>query len=418
MPIFEYQAIDSQGKAVRGTLQSPDLNVATQRLAAKGLKLQQIGFAQSVGDPLANATPQKSIVTPIRPMTLAPRSALDSGFFGRIVGKVQLSDIAIFFRQLGAMLRAGVNPAECFDTLRTQTTSGKLATVLDEMKFNAEMGKPMSQIMERYPDVFTPLMIGLIRAGEKGGFLEKACADAAQYTEQEVELRNMLRRETFFPKLTLFGGLLVLGVANLIISSIGRGGQIDAPLNRLSTWYWLGPLIIGLFLFFRVVVPMPKFRVKWDGFLLRIPWLGGAVHRFAMAKFGRVFGAGYRGGMLIHESLRMAADSCGNEYIRAQLYTASSRLENGDTISNSLAATGVLSPVVAKMLSTGEGTGQLDDMLNKMADFYEDEAKTSSRMMAMVFGFAVLLGVGIYIGYVVISFWSGYFGSLFRGLEE
>jgi type II secretory pathway component PulF len=137
-----------------------------------------------------------------------------------------------------------------------------------------------------------------------------------------------------------------------------------------------------------------------------------------MAKFGRAFGALYQAGVPLPKVLKLAADSCGNEYVRAKLYPASKVLEGGAGITETLRSTGALSPIVIDMLSTGEMTGNLDQMLNKMSDYYQDEAKTRSIQLGHFMGVLVLLVVGIYIGFVVLSFYQNLGGNVTNQIKE
>jgi type II secretory pathway component PulF len=201
---------------------------------------------------------------------------------------------------------------------------------------------------------------------------------------------------------------LIIGGTNLIIGALAPGGKgLSSPLTNLSTWFILTPIIIGLFLFFRVGLANFRIKYTWDAFISFIPFIGKTVRQTSMAKFGRAFGALYQAGVPLPQVVKLAADSCGNEYMRANLYPASKVLESGAGITETLRSTGALSPIVIDMLSTGEMTGNLDQMLNKMSDYYQDEAKTRSIQLGHFMGVLAFLVVAIYIAYIVVTFYQG-----------
>jgi type II secretory pathway component PulF len=343
------------------------------------------------------------------------RSYVKTNVVGPLVGKIGLSNLAFFFSQLATMLKAGVPVVQSLDTLSTQTRDPRFQSVIREMRGHVEAGRPMSAGMQRYPEVFTPVMLSIIRVGEEGGFIDDALETVAKYTEEEIELRNLYRRVTIYPKLLIGASILIIAGANLIIGTINaKANKLSSPLTTLSTWYWLAPLLIGLFLFFRV--GLANFRVKyfWDLVISQLPFVGKTVRQMAMTKFGRAFGAMYRAGVPLPRVLQLSADSCGNEYMRARLHPAAKVLETGAGITETLRSTGALSPIVIDMLSTGEKTGNLDHMLNKMADYYADEAKTRSVILGQFVGVVVLMCVAIYIGMIIINFYQSY-GSQFTG---
>lgn len=460
MPTFQYEATRSDGEAISGFVFGNSLDRAMTDLLQRGLDVRSIAVAQNSADPLAAATPEpvyqeteqsgapysseytnehasdyvidgrgvkvamgadatKSVAEGISsyeghtgfqtgPDT-GQRSYMATSVVGPLVGKVGLGQLAFFFNQLGTMLKAGVPMVQSLDTLAKQSRDPRFSKILREIRGHTESGRPMTAGLQRYPEVFSPVMISIIRAGEEGGFLDKALFTVAQYTEDEIELRNMYRRATFYPKLLVVASMVIIIATNTILSVIKPGATgLSSPLTTVATWIILTPIIIGLFLFFRVGLANHKVKYMWDMFVSMIPYIGTTIRQMAMAKFGRAFGALYKSGVPIPRVIQLSADSCGNEYMRARLHPAGSRLEGGSTITETLRSTGALSPIVIDMLATGEQTGELDNMLNKMSDYYHDEAKTRSVQMGHVVGVFVLLCVAVYIGYIVISFWSSY----------
>ncbi len=428
MPTFEYQAKSSSGQISTGFVFGASLDLAVRDLSSKGLEVLNIGLASNPSDPLAtpsgpigdsaNLSVESANAAKVS-QALAPnlgqggpstdqRSYAETSVWGPLVGKVPLKDLGFFFRQLATMLDAGVPIVQSVNTLATQAKSQKLAEILREMVGHINAGRNLSDCMQRYPEVFTPVMLSLVRAGEQGGFLDDALSVIADYIDREITLRNLYKRVTFYPKLQVGFSILIVIGTNMIIASMGKSGGLWSPLTEPAVWVVLAPLIIAGFFFFRVGLANPRIKHNWDTFISKVPYIGTTFRQLSMAKFGRAFGALYKGGVPVAKSMKLAADACGNEYLRSKMHTAHGRLEGGAGIADTFRGTEAFSPIVLDMVSTGETTGNLDQMLGKMSDFYEDEAATRSTQTAQVVGVLLGLLVAIYIGFVVITFWTGY----------
>lgn len=451
MPVYEYEAQDEAGAAVRGTAFGSTLDGVARDLKDRGLAIQRIRLIENLGDPIpqdfalppqadaeflvsvpnyeplpAGASAHEAIsharpdFQPVHEPAAPPRTAFETQIAGPLVGKISLSHLMFFFRQAATLMDAGIGPAQAMRTLAGQTQSPKLSAIISELREHAEAGRPLSFGMQRHPEQFSPLMLGIVKAGEQGGFLDGAFAQVADHIEQEIQLRNLIRRVTFFPKLVLIASCLIIWGANGIIASVRPGSPfgISSPLTTLAVWLILGPLLVALFLFSRIGLANPRIKYAWDQMLLSLPGLGKIVMQFAMAKFGHAFGALYRAGVPIQQSLTMAADASGNERLRSLMYPAAKRLESGKGITEVFQQTGAFSPIVLDMTATGEASGRLDLMMSKVSEYYEEEAKTRAYQAGTIFGVGVLLCVAIYIAYVVISFYMGYGSTIMGGAAE
>lgn len=426
MPIFEYEALMPNGTRERGTIFGQSLESARDDLSRRGYLVQAIQPMTVRGDPLLEppgspAVPsqaQNAVSRVPNDPLLRPRSYLATQVAGPLIGRVPPAQLLFFFRQLGAMLGAGVPYAQSLHTLKEQTTDGRLKRVIEEMKANVEAGRPASTAMQRYPEVFGPMMVSLFRVGEQTGRLDQSLQQMAQYLEREIELRNLYRRVTFYPKLVLFFAVVIALGTNAIIASLGKQGGLSSPLTQPAVLIVLVPLLIGAFLFFRVGLANPKIRGGFDQFVLRVPYLGKTLHQIAMARFGRAMGALYQAGVPIPEAIRLAADASGNEAVRARIYPAVDRLRDGGALTSALQATGAFSPILMDMMATGENTGNLDFMLNKVAEYYEGESVVRSRQLGHVVGVGAYMLVAIYVGYMLLSFYSGYLGGVMDAAGE
>lgn len=436
MPVFEYKATDASGKVVTGTAHGADLIAVTTNLQGKGLTVQSVQQHQGLGDIASQPAEEKKAAPPAADPAQAPadattpsetpkdlppleaRSIIAKDIVGPVVGKVPLRDLYFYFKQLATMLSAGVGMVQTMNTLSNQSRSPKLRGIIREMAGHVEAGRPMSAGMQRYPEVFSPLMMSMIRTGERLGTLDSSSDMLAAYLEQEMELRRLISRETMYPKIVIVASIIIIAATNSVIGMVGGGNKLWSPLTQLTTWYWLGPLLIGLFLFIRIGLQNNRIKFNWDVMIACIPGFASVARKFAMAKFGRAFGALYKGGVSIPEAITLGADACGNEYIRSRIYPAVRHLEAGKPITQTFKETGIFNPIVIDMTQTGEMTGSLDQMLLKVAEFYEGEAAVQARRNALIFGVVVFLCVAIYVLIVLINFYTGYFQNIFKAAES
>jgi type IV pilus assembly protein PilC/MSHA biogenesis protein MshG len=408
MPAFEYSATSASGGPDRGVVVAKSPEDAADQLSRRGLTSVKI---QAMPDLLQGPRSQSEtprVFVP-GPDILPPRSPLATHVIGPAIGTIPLEALQFFFRQLGVMLNAGVNPVQTVETLAANTSSRRLAEILREASRSIQEGRPFSATFERYPEAFNPLIIGLVKAAEEGGFLADQCLILSDYLKNEIELRNLIRRETFYPKAVIGAAILIFLGANLIIGALAPGGrQLESPLTNPAVWAVIIPLFIAGWIFIRYGLKVRSVRRVLDTIYISLPGIRQMAHGFAMAKFGRAFGALYRGGVPLQKAVRLGADACGNEAVRQRILPCVHRLEEGEGITEVMRATNAFNPIVLDMIHTGEMTGELDHMLNRMAEFYEEEGKTKARQAAILTGVVAFLAVAIYVGYIVISFYTGF----------
>jgi type II secretory pathway component PulF len=407
---------------VSGTLFSGSLSAAADELGKRGLNVQHIAVAASANDPIpANFSgssarraetpkaeePRPEPSLPHVPPPTTPRSAIMTQVVSPLVYQVPLSQLLFFFRQLATMIGAGVPIVSSLDTLARQTRDPKLKPVVVELLGHIREGRELSVGMQRYPDVFTPLMLSLIRTGEKSGMLDKALLQMADYVQQEIEIRNVIRKATLYPKVVIGTSIVVIFAANYIIKEMtGKPGGLTSPLTEGATWVVLLPLLIFFFLFFRVGVNNAMVREGYDQFLLMVPAIGRTVHQMAMAKFSRAFATLYKGGVAMPQAVELSADACGSSYLRGRIYPAAKWLEEGMGITEAMRRTGAFIPQVLDMTQTGETTGRVDEMLEKVAEYYEQESAQRAYQLAIYLGVICFIAVASYVGYIVVTFYS------------
>lgn len=424
MPAFEFRAKDGTGAIQTGMMHGASLDVVARQLSEKGWTVESLGLAKSTYDPAADfgssggevgRSAAAVSVPPVgvevaRVQTAPPteaRSKLETDVVGPLVGMVPLTQLHLFFRQLHSMLHAGINPAQALDTLANQRIVPKFRTVLLEAKEHVLVGRPMSVGFQRYPEVFSPLVMSMVRVGEEGGFLSEQCQLIANYLQQDIELRNLIRRETAYPKIILAAAAFIIFGANAYIASVNPQA-LGLPTPWVAYVVLLGVVVVGWFAV-RLGKRQPAIMRIWDTVMHALPWVGNTIHGFAMAKFGRAFGALHSAGVPLAKSAMLAADASGNEWVKDRIYPQAHLLDSGEKMADVLQSTGAFSPMIMDMLRSGEMTGNIEDMLVKVSELYEDEGTTKARQMALVLGVFVFLVVAIFIlVFIIMPFYMGY----------
>jgi type II secretory pathway component PulF len=431
MPTFEYQAIDGSGTSVNGSAVGANLETVLSDLGRRGFTVERINVAKVLNDPLADVAhiPPRPTQAPSAARLETPRSEQPSSYqqayvpsgprsyiqtnvVGPIVAKAALPAVGFFFRQLGTMLKAGVPIVQSLETLADQARDIRLKPIINDVRDFVKAGHPISEGLARHPETVSPVMLSLVRVGEEAGFLDEALSQISDYIDREIKLRNMYKRATFYPKLVLASSFIIIAVCNTIIASVAPGQKgLSSPLSLL-TWLFLGGAGLGIWLFLRIGLQNPNIKSNFDQFVLRIPVLGFTMHQLAMAKFGRAFGAMYKAGVPLNKSLPLAADACGNEYLRRRMYPSFRMVGEGRGIYETLASSGAFSRIVLDMVSTGEKTGNMEQMVTKVSEYYESEAETRQNALAMVTGVVIFLIVALYVGYMVVTFYSGLYSGV------
>jgi len=423
MATFTYEAKDGTGRSVSGLIEAAAERDAAATLRDQGLFATRIvpmgGSGTANGRSSGPGMPAPDGMSPLPGGgSLGQPLRVDAAPF---LVSVPLPEIALMYRQLATLLNAGVPIVQAVSTLATQTRVGRLKNILNEGASHIASGNTLSSVMERHPSVFSGMQVELIRAGETGGMLERMCMRLSEYLEREVEVRRKLKRETLYPK-------LVFGVAGLVILVLGfvrAGASPDGGgLNTAAGAQAVGRQVlfaveVGVVLFLgwwlaRFLNQFPAVGAAWDRFKLYVPGLGGVSRSYATARFARALAALYSGGINIFRAVETAARACGNRAIAAQLLINAPALQAGEGVSGMLARSGLLSPMAVQMARTGEQTGSMDIMMDKVADYLESEADTKAKAFATIGGVVLLLIAAVVVAIIVISFYAGYFAAAFK----
>ena len=385
MPVYRYTAKNQQGGTVTGVVEAEDTRRAAGIVREMGLLLLDVRPEQPVSAQQAEQAVMQKVVYPVY-----------SG--------VSVRDLAIFYRQLATAVRAGIPIHRALLSVAENTGKPRLRRVVQAVVNDLMQGKPLSRAMSRHPHVFDELQVALIQAGEEGGLLENMLERLADYLERDYKLRLKIRAGTFYPKVLLVAGIFIPKIPVLVIG----GGLI--PYLR-ETVGWAAPILLAVLAVVavvRILLQIEPLREAYDSLKLMIPGIGGLVRQLAMARFSRAMAALYSAGVPLPRAIAISALAADNYYLTKHLRRAIADVEHGQSISEAFRRTGVMPPLVLDMLQTGESTGNVDAMMDKVAEYYEQETDVKSGQAVIVLSVGVYLLIALWIASMIISFWQGY----------
>ncbi len=394
MPVYTYTARDQRGTVSRGSLEAESNQNAVAQLREQGLWVTDLRVGGT------RARPEGSGGVPARDTSVAKR----------IVSGVSPLDASMFYRQLATLLHSGVGIFNALEMLSQpgQMPNNRLRQVVVALAQRALQGGTLSDVMERYPWLFDSLQVRLVQAGEAGGFLPDIFRRLADYLEREHELRQDIRKKTLYPKLVLFVFLLVLPI-RIPLTLAGYLGDL--------TWELLWVVGLGVPLWFsaRLFLTSQAGQHFADQVKLAIPVTGKLVRKLAVSRFARSLAALYGAGVPINTAARMAGETSGNYTLEQAIARIVPALEKGSSLAVCLEATHFFPPIFMGMVHTGETTGNLDTMLDKAAQIYEQEATHATTQLVVTLGVVVLIGMAILVAIKVIGFYTGMLGGIVSG---
>jgi type IV pilus assembly protein PilC len=398
---FAYKVRDQSGKLVEGQLEAEDATLVVG-------KLRQMGYT-----PIAvEAKHDNKLKADIKIPGLS--------------GRVKLKDVAVFSRQFATMINSGLSLIRSLAILAEQTENEELARVIGEVRLDVEKGVSLSAAISKHPKVFSRLYIAMVRSGEIGGVLDAVLMRLADTIEKQVELRRKIRSAMTYPIVALAICLLIATAMLLFIVPQFKaiytdlGGQLPLPTRILISASdlmkkWFPLFIVGAGIgiyFFRRWIKTENGRMVWDRFKLRMPVFGLLTRKTALARFSRTLAALTRSGVGILEALDIVAETAGNEVVSVALRETQSAVKRGDTLARPLEQHEVFPPMVTQMISVGEETGALDEMLDKIADFYDAEVTATVDALTSLIEPLMIVVMGTLVGGMIISLYLPMFNII------
>ena len=397
MPVFTFSGKDASGQKVSGERVAPN-----KQSLAQALRRDRItpGAIREKGKEFSMPT------------------------FGTT--KVKTKDIAIFFRQFSVMIDAGLPLVQCLEILAANQENQTFQKTLTGVRTTVEGGATLANAMRQYPTIFDDLTTNMIEAGETGGILDIILQRLATYVEKAVRLRSAVKSALIYPVAVVSMAALIVGALLKwvvpIFANLFAGLGVALPLPTritmglsqfVQTFWWiiLGG-IIGLWFGVKQIRKNPRGRYYFDKMLLNLPVVGGLLRKIAVGRFTRTLGTLITSGVPILEGLSITAKTSGNAVLEEALMKVRKAIEEGRTIVDPLRECGVFPNMVTQMIGVGEATGAMDSMLQKIADFYEEEVDAATKdMLAMLE--PVIIGIlGISVGGIVISLYMPLFAMI------
>ncbi len=398
MPQFEFRGTSRTGEAISGTRAAPNREAL-------------------------DAILRREQITPTRIVEKGREIAIPKP---KVAGSISPKELAVFTRQFSVMIDAGLPLVQCLEILSTQQENKAFAKVLIGVRGAVESGSTLANALRQYPKVFDDLYSNMVEAGETGGILDTILQRLAGHIEKAVKLARAVKSALIYPVavLVIAGGVIFLLLWKVvpIFGTLFLGLGVDLPLPTKivialsnAAGYAALPIIIAIPLSvwgFKAYYGTPGGRMLIDSMILKLPLIGPLMRKIAVARFTRTLGTLITSGVPMLEALDITARTSGNAVVEKAILGVRKAIEGGRTIVDPLRETGVFPNMVVQMIGVGEQTGALDAMLQKVADFYEDEVDAAVGDLLTAMEPMIILVLGVVVGGVVISMYLPLFALI------
>ena len=402
MDTYQYKVRDKGGKVVQGTIEADSTTLVVN-------KLRQMGYVPLAIEKKAGGGVNRELKLP----------------FGKGT-KVKIKDVSLFSRQFATMINSGLSLLRALAILAEQTDSKPLAAVLTQVRQDVEAGASLSHALSKHPKAFNRLYVAMVKAGEVGGVLDMVLLQLATTIEKQVELKRKIKSALTYPVavlclvLCIVTAMLVFVVPTFKNIYAQLGGTLPLPTRLLimvstiaKTWFL--PIILleaGAIYGLKRWIQTDKGRAFWDQLKLRIPIFGKLVHKTALARFSRTLASLLRAGVPILESLEITMDTCGNTVVSNAIKDVQEAVKTGESMGRRLGQHAIFPPMVVQMVAIGEETGAVDTMLDKIADFFEQEIEAMVAALTSLLEPLLIVVLGGAVGSMVISLYMPMFNVI------
>jgi type IV pilus assembly protein PilC len=394
MPSFTYTA-----RAVSGELKTATIQAANREDVVAQLRRQRLAVVK-VDEEAAKKKPRR--------------------------GAIKMRDIVIFTRQFSTMINSGLPLVQALDILSKQTENPALAEVTRSVVFDVESGHTVADALAKHPRAFTDLYVNMVAAGEAGGILDTILMRLAVFMEKNDALLRKVKGAMIYPGVILSVAVIAISVLLVFVipvfekmfGSVGLAlplpTRIVIGVSAFLRGYWwaLGAAITGGIFALRSYYSTPSGKLRIDRMLLSMPVLGDVLRKSAVSRFTRTLGTLISSGVSILDGLEITAKTAGNRVIQDAIMSSRSSIAGGDTIAAPLAKSNVFPPMVISMISVGESTGGLDEMLSKIADFYDEEVDAAVSGLLALFEPVMIVFLGVIVGGMVVAMYLPIFDMI------
>ena len=397
MPIYKYTCTARNNEIVLGKISAISPNSAMERLRKMNFTVNELKVARF--------------------------DALER--FLKNERPVKIGDLSLFSRQLASMIGAGIPVTRAISTIARQTTNPSFRKALDNIASNVESGMNLTDSFSGYPHIFDELYIRLIESGELGGMLEGSLLRISDQLQKDKNLKDSIKSATFYPKMVLgFAVLIMVGMLLFLVPTFKgmTSGNEDIPgITKLvftlsdslrAHWYWYLVGAVVVFAGIKTFLSSKTGKRIWDKIKPKVPIFGQIVQKTTFARFSRTFSILLDGGIPVIQAMQSSGDTSGSTIMASKVREASLNVEQGNKISDELASKDIFPGTVIHMIAVGEETGQLPELLDRVAGFYEEEVATLSKTLSSVIEPLMLVVVGLLVGGILISLYLPIFTAV------
>ena len=402
---FFYKAVDKAGGHVTGTIEAADRRSAVASLADRGqfvMELVEEARAPSVDG-------QKKVLLDLATVVRFPSRRVTS------------KDVLAMTTQLSTALQAGLPLLNGLELIRDQQHKTGMKEMLDDLVQAVSSGQSLSEAMAKHERIFSPLYVSMIRVGETGGILEQTSAQLARILERDEKIKTSMKNASAYPIFVLSLGLVSMVIIitwilpSILATIVGGVAALPLPTKILLTlsdfttalfttvfgWIVIASIAVGLYYLIRWT--KSEGRIRWDSFKLKVPVLGSVLRTIAVGRFARTLGALTKGGVTILEALSVVRDTLGNELLGREIDVVAEKVKRGESLAVPLGESGYFPPLLVQIVSIGEQTGRLDELLLNAAETFDTEADSAiSRFMA-IFPAVLILLLALVIGFIIAA---------------
>lgn len=388
MNSYKYSAKDKKGQTISGTIQAASEAEVADILHKKEMVVFSVEFAK---------------------ISIASLRLKDK--------KIKLDDLVVFSRQLATMIDAGIPLVNALGILAEQIENEGLRGIVGNVRQDIEAGMSFCDALAKHPVIFSDLFVNMVKAGEASGMLNEILDRLATFMEKQAALNRKIISSLVYPAVVVSMAIIITSV--LLIKVVptfkgifeALGGTLPLPTqiliftsDLLRKYFLFLMLLLGVGMYlFRGYLKTQKGRYRFDRFTLKVPVFGSLLRKLAVAKFSRTFSTLVKSGVAVLSALEIVSKTSGNKVVEEAVVNCSKSVRNGEPISRPLAKSGVFPPMVTRMINVGEQTGQLEKMLSKIADFYDDQVDAAAGALTSLIEPLVIAFLGIVIGGIVIA---------------
>ncbi len=400
MPTYIYRARDRFGKLVVGQIDAASLIAAEKNI--ENFKLI--------------------------PLSLEEKSSISMSELIPSFQSISKKDIIIFSRQLATLYQSGVPISKSLTSLIEFTRNKKLKIILQEVKDDIESGQTLAKSLGSHPKIFSEIYVNMVEVGESTGLLYDVLVRIALLMEKEMTIKTKVKSATFYPKLVI--AAIIIATAVLIgfvipkFAMLYSSFNVPLPLETrilvaisnffVSYWYIMLAIFAALIISVKLYLNSAKGRLWWDEYKLKIPIFGSIFYKSMMGQFTRIFGLLFKSGIPVNRAFELIRNAVENKYFTKKIDELQEEITRGKSITQSFIDSKIFSPIIIQMISVGEETGHIDEMLNKVADYFDEDldhqlsilqASIEPILLSIIFGMVLFLALAIYLPIIdVINF--------------